>query len=111
MRRLVLRLLLVIGLCLTALAGGGGLVVPSVSAASLADATHHPPEDAPSGQPPCALVRCECHACPHLAAPRPAGWALPLDRPGPWRDKSHARKGDGPQVELPPPRTPIVEAT
>ncbi|MFG1437564.1 hypothetical protein, partial [Xanthobacter sediminis] len=66
LRLALLRLLLAVGVCLAPLGIGDGLYAQPVAGASLTDSAHHEERDSSSGQPVCALVRCECHACPHL---------------------------------------------
>ncbi|MFG1478700.1 hypothetical protein V5F53_08525 [Xanthobacter sp. V4C-4] len=107
MRRLLLRLLLAIGLCLAGL-GGGGFSLPA-AAASLVDGAHHGPQDGGTGHGACARSRCECDGCPHLAAPRLFRWALPLQRGRRWPPEARTAWGAGPEVEDPPPRSPRVE--
>ncbi len=108
LRRVLLSLLLVLGLCVAPLGGGGPYAQP-VAAASLTDAAHHEERDSSSGQPVCALVRCECHACPHLAVPAPSSWPIRWDPRGTWSRGDRIVTGVAPEVEPPPPRTANVE--
>ncbi|MFG1418968.1 hypothetical protein V5F38_12750 [Xanthobacter sp. V0B-10] len=111
LRLVLLRLLLVAGLCLAPLGAGDGLYAYAQPAAavSLTDAAHHEERDSSSGQPICALVRCECHACPHLAVMVPPSWPIRWDVRGRWLSADRVAAGVAPEVEPPPPRATNVE--
>lgn len=110
-RHILLRLMLVIGLALAPFSASTGAEGLAMGVAALSDAAHHGPQDPADGQPPCALVRCECHACPHLLAPIPSAERARDDARGIWGDRTDRKDGIEPKIEPPPPRSTNVETT
>lgn len=108
-RLFVLRLLLAVGLCLAPLAGSDALYAQSSATESLTNAAHHQERDSSSEHPICALVRCECHACPHLAVTTPSNWAIGPDLTATLLRNDPNVTGAVPEVEPPPPRTSNID--
>lgn len=83
--------------------------VTSLSVVTLTDKTHHQ-RDEDTRQPACAVVRCECHACPHVspfaegASSAPPSWRASKQ----WANETGG--GYAPDVDVPPPRRMNVES-
>lgn len=109
LRGILLSLLLALGLCLAPLGGSNALYLQPMTAANLTNAAHHQEQDSSSGKPVCALVRCECHACPHLAVTAPSKSAVRSDLRSRWPQDDSVVVGVILEVMPPPPRTADVE--